>query len=107
MTIGAREINWVVGRDLVELRSRRKLRRLPESLYPAPACDPFSALGLRGALFHFREKIFPRVRALEIQSRLAIANFKDVAMRISEAGHECVTMKIDNAGGAKFLRVFI
>src|SRR6266404_8828585 len=107
MAIGAREINRVIRRDFVEILSARKLRRLPESFDPAAARDPFTAFGLYDALSHFGDKIFERVRAFEIQTHLAFADSEDVAMRIGQAGHDRLAMKIDNLCGVKFLRVVV
>ena len=89
--------------------ARRKQRRFPEGLDPAAVGDPFAGLSFCDALFHIREKIFPRVRPFEIQIHLALTNSEDVAMRIGHAGHDCVTAQIDNAcfGSAKFCGVLV
>src|SRR6266699_5974559 len=99
MTIGAREINGIIRRNLVEVLARRELRRFPECLDPAAAGDPFAAFGLYDALSHFGEKISERVRAFEIEIHLALADSEDVAMRIGQAGHDRLAMKIDNLCG--------
>jgi hypothetical protein len=73
------------------------LGRLPERFNPAAAGYPFVALCLRDVLLDLREKIFAGIRPLEIQSHLALADFKNVAMRISETGGNSFARQINDA----------
>src|SRR5437764_620774 len=61
VTVGAREINRIVWRDLVQVLSGWKLRRFPKGLDPAAAGNPFTAFGFYDALLHLREEILARV----------------------------------------------
>src|SRR4029078_7652616 len=74
-----------------------KLGRLPERFNPAAAGYPFVAFCLRDALLDLREKIFAGIRSLEIQSHLALADFKNVTMRISETGRNSLARQINDA----------
>src|SRR5207247_5315670 len=107
--IGAGEKKRVVGRDLVEISPRRKLRRFPEGLDPAAAGDPFAGLSFSDALFHLCQEIFERVGALEIQSHLALADSKNVTMRIRETWSDGFAGKIDDACfvAPEFLRISV
>src|SRR6266496_6154617 len=97
VTVSTRKINGIVRRNFVEISTCRKLRRLPESLNPPAAGDPFAALTLRDALLNFGEKIFERVRAFEIEVHLPLADSEDVAMRIGQSRHHGFAAKVDNA----------
>ena len=107
VAIGTSEEHRVVRRDLVEVIAGGELRRLPERLDPAAAGDPFPALRFRDPLLHFREKIFERVCAFEVQRQLALADPEDVAMRIRQAGHDGFSREIYGARafGLIFFRV--
>ena len=109
MTIGAREKNWIVQRDFVEVFSRRELRRFPESFDPAAPGDPFAALSLGDARFNLCEETFEGVRPFKIEAHLPLANPEDVAMRIGEARDDRFAAKIEDARfvAAKFSRVFV
>ena len=107
MAIGAGEKNRVARRNFIQIGACRELRRFPEGLDPAAAGDPFAGCGGGHAFLHFGEKIFERVRAFEIQTHLAFADFEDVAMRIGQAGHDRLAMKIDNLCSVKFLRLIV
>src|SRR6478672_13855163 len=83
--------------DLVGISAGWKLGRLPERFNPAAAGYPFVAFCLRDALLDPGEKIFAGIRPLEIQSHLALADFKNVTMRISETGGNSFARQINDA----------
>ena len=97
VTIGPGQKNRIVRRDFVEISAGWKLGRLPERFNPAAAGYPFVALCLPDALLNLREKIFAGIRPLEIQSHLALADFKNVTMRISETGRNGFARQINDA----------
>ena len=109
MTIGAREKNWIVQRDFVEVFSRRELRRFPESFDPAAPGDPVAALSLGDARFNLCEEIFEGACPFKIEAHLPLANPEDVAMRIGKARDDRFAAEIDDARfvAAKFSRVFV
>src|ERR1043166_6733246 len=97
MTICPGEIDRVVRRDFVKLRAGGKCWWCPKRLDPAAPYDPFAGRGLRDALFYLAQKIGARVCAFEIQMHLALADPKNMAMRIGQPGHDGFAAKIDNA----------
>ena len=107
MAIRACEKYRIVWRDLVEILARWKLRRFPKCFDPTASSDPFAGARFVDALLHPGQKIFKRIYPFQIQSHFALADPENVAMRISEAGHDRATAKIDNLRSMKFFRVFI
>ena len=97
VTIGAGEINRIVRRDSIELIARWKLCRFPEGLDPTTTDDPFAAFAFRDALFHLCQEIFERVNALEIQFHLALADSKNVTMRIGKTRSYSFAAKVNDA----------
>jgi len=107
MTVGAREKYRIVRRNFIQVTPGRESRRFPKkkkkkkkkkkvSIQPRPVIHLPRPV-LRDALFHFLEKIFARVRALEIQSHFPLANSEDVTMRIGQSRHHGFAAKVDNA----------
>src|SRR5437870_9339949 len=107
MAIRARKKYRIVWRDLVEVLTRWKLRRFPKRFDPAASNDPFARARFVDALFHPGQKVFKRIDAFHIELHFALADPEDVAMRISEAGHDRATVKIDDPRGMKSFRVGI
>ncbi len=64
VTVGASENHGIVGRDFVEIPTRRKHRRLPVSFDPSASGYPFAGLCLVDACFHLREKVFEAASCL-------------------------------------------
>ena len=107
MAIRACEKYRIVWSDLVEVLARWKLRRFPKRFDPAASSDPFAWARFVDALFHPGQKVFKRIDTFHIESHFALADPEDVAMRISEAGHDRATVKIDNPRAMKSFRVVI
>src|SRR4030095_8364436 len=105
VAIRAREKYRIVWRDLVKVLARWKLRRLPKRFDPTASSDPFAGARFVDALFHLRQKVFKRMCTFQAQSHFALADTEDVAMRISKAGHERSTVKIDNLRCVESFRV--
>ena len=96
MTVSAREEDRIVRRDLVEISAGRKCGGFQNvSIQPRPVTH--LSARLRDPLLHFGEEIFARIGPFQIQSHLALANSENVAMRIGEAGHDCLAGEIDHA----------
>jgi len=74
MTVGAREKYRTARRNFIQVMPSREPRRFPKRFDPAAPSNPFAAPGSHDALFHFRQKIFARVRAsrFRVISRLPI-----------------------------------
>src|SRR5947208_2197718 len=87
----------IVRRDFVEISAGWKLGRLPERFNPAAAGYPFVARCLHDALLDLREKIFAGFRPLEIQGHLALADSKNMTVRISEPGRNSLARQINDA----------
>jgi hypothetical protein len=107
MAIRACKKYRIVWRNLVEILTRWKLRRSPKRFDPTASNDPFAWARFVDALFHPGQEVFKRIYTFHIELHFALANPEDVAMRISEAGHDRATVKIDNPRGMKSFRIVI
>ena len=97
MTVGAIEKDGIVWRNLVEVRARRKHRRLPESFDPTAAGDPLARLCLINSRLNFRQKIFEAGDAFEVERHLAKADSGKMMMRVSHSRHHRLAVEIDDA----------
>ena len=97
MAVRAFEDHRIVGGNFVQIRARGKHRRLPESLNPAAAGDPFAGLCLIDARFNFGEKVFQAGDAFKIQGQLAKANAREMMVCVGQTRHDCRAVQIDNA----------
>src|SRR6266702_6373437 len=102
MAIRAFEKYRIVWRDLVEVPAHWKLRRLPKRFDPSASSDPFAGARFVDALFHPGQKVFKRICTFHVQLHFALADPENMTMRISEAGHNRETAKIDNLRSMKF-----
>src|SRR6185369_9144896 len=93
--VGASQGNGIVWRNLVEVPSRGKCLRLPESLDPPAPGYPFARLRAIHSFFHHRQKLFEAGSAFKVQGHLARADSRKVVVRIGHARNDGVAAEID------------
>ena len=97
MSVSSAEKYRIVWRDFVEVPTRRKHRRRPESFNPAAPGYPFARLFLIDALFNFGEKILKAGDAFKVERHLAKADAGKMMMRVSHSRHQRFAIQIDDA----------